>query len=104
MSLWDLMHLMCVGLTLGLANVPARAMKLGTGGHILATLIGLVVGIGFAWAMWTLGGLMAVRIRKLPQKLHEQRFRLMYFGAFAWIALGGVVSGLLSHFVLRIAF
>lgn len=104
MSLWDLMHLMCVGLTLGAANVPASMMKVGTGRHILATVIGLVVGISFAWAMWTAGRLLTARIRQLPVELHEQRFRLMYFGALAWIALGGVVSGLLAHFALRIAF
>jgi hypothetical protein len=54
--------------------------------------------------MWTSGRLLVARIRQLPEALREKRFRLMYFGAFAWIAFGGIVSGLLSHFALRIAF
>jgi hypothetical protein len=104
MSLWQLMHLICVGLTLGAANAVAKVAKVGVGGNVLATVIGLVVGIGFAWTMWTSGDLLVARIRLLPEGLREQRFRLMYLGAFAWIVFGGIVSGLLSHFALRIAF
>ena len=104
MSLWQLMHLICVGLALGAANAAAKVAKVGVGGNVLATAIGLAVGIGFAWTMWVSGRLLVARFRQLPEELREQRFRLMYFGAFAWIAFGGCVSGLLSHFVLRIVF
>ena len=104
MSLWQLMRLICVGITLGAANAAANVAKAGVGGNILATAIGLAVGVGFAWVMWTSGRLLVARIRQLPEELREQRFRLMYCGAFAWIACGGIVSGLLSHFALRIAF
>jgi hypothetical protein len=104
MSLWHLMHLICVGLSLGAANAAAKVAKVGVGGYVLATAIGLVVGIGFAWTMWTSGRLWFARVRQLPKELHEQRFRLMYFGAFVWIAFGGLVSGLLSHLLFRLAF
>jgi hypothetical protein len=104
MSLWQLMHLICIGLTLGAANAAAKVAKSGVGATVVATAIGLAVGIGFAWAMWTSGRILTARIRKLPEELHEQRFRLMYFGAFVWIALGGLASGLISHFVLGLAF
>jgi hypothetical protein len=104
MSLWQLMHLTCVGLTLGAANAAAKTAKAGVSGNVLATAIGLVVGIGFAWTMWTSGRLLVARIRQLPEEQREQRFRLMYVGAFAWIAFGGLVSELLSHLALRMAF
>jgi hypothetical protein len=104
MSLWELMHLICVGLSLGAANAAAKVAKVEAGGTVLANAIGLVVGIGFAWTMWISGRLLVACFRQLPEELREKRFRLMYFGAFAWMAFGGLVSGLLSHFALRIAF
>jgi hypothetical protein len=104
MSLWELMHAVCVALAVAAADVPASVMKLGAGGHVLATALGLLIGLGFAWVMWNSGRFLGARIRRLPRSLHEGRFRLMYFGAFVWMALAGILSAVVSHFVLSLAF
>jgi hypothetical protein len=52
MTLTELLIAICFFTPLGSAYGSASRMKVGFGGHVLAVVIGLAIGVGFAWTMW----------------------------------------------------
>ncbi len=103
MSLWHLLHLVCVAMAVGSSMVPARIANARVAGYLLAVTIGLAVGVSCAWTMWTVGNVIGNRIRALPDVVHEKYFRLLYLGAIFWILLTGLFGNVASFLILRLA-
>jgi len=101
-SLWQFLHLMCVAITVGSSLAPAKIARTGLGGHVLAVFVGLAVGGGCAWAMWTAGGIIVNRIRRLPESSHEGYFRTLYFAAMFWIVFSSFAGFWASFGLLRL--
>jgi len=101
-SLWDLMTLLCVGLSLGGAMGSASASKATLNGHILAIAAGLAIGLTFAWMMRRSGTQAAARIRKLPGASQERYFRLLYLAAALWIVLGFGLSAVAATVLIHV--
>lgn len=103
MSLWHLLHAVCVAIAVGSSMVPARIANAGVAGYLLAVTIGLAVGVSCAWTMWTVGNVIGNRIRALPDAVHEKYFRLLYLGAMFWILLTGLFGHVAAFLILRLA-
>ena len=52
MTLIESLIAICFILAVGSAYGSASHLKLGFFGHALASVIGILIGLGFAWAMW----------------------------------------------------
>lgn len=103
MSLWHLLHAVCVAIAVGSSVVPAGIANAGLAGCALAVTVGLAVGLCCALTMWTAGKVIGIRIRTLPNAVHEKYFRLLYLGAMFWILLTGLFGHVAAFLILRLA-
>jgi hypothetical protein len=103
MSLWHLFHFICFSAVIGSSLSAARVHKPGFAGYSEAAALGIVLGLGSAWAMWTSGRALAMRIRRLPESQHESYFRLLYGGAMMWIIIASVFGFWVPFLALGLA-
>jgi hypothetical protein len=70
-------------------------LKLGFFGHALASVIGILIGLGFAWAMWASVSKLVKLIDRTPKALQGACGIgcLLLFGV--WIVAAGVVGATL---------
>jgi len=79
-------------------------VKAGVGGYTLAITLGLVVGVGGAWTMWTVGERLTRRVRGRSEVVQERYFRALYLSAMVWILVVACFGGWFSHIFLPIVF
>jgi hypothetical protein len=103
-TLWDLLIALCFAMPIGGALASAKLAKTGFVGYALSVAVGLVLGLLLAWIMRTVGKIIAARIKQSPRSPEERYFRVLYFAAMLWIALGLFLGGWLSSVAMRFAF
>ena len=83
------------------ALASASLLRVGLGGYAFSVVIGLLLGFGCAGIMLKVGSLVHTRLKKSEVSVRERYFRLLYFGAMAWIVfalfLGLWVTSPLLH-------
>lgn len=104
MSLWDLLIAICFAMPIGGALASAKIAKVGFGGYSLSITMGLVVGVGCAWTMQTIGKTVVLHIRRHPESEHERYFRTLYFAAMLWMVFALFLGEWLSLALLRFIF
>jgi hypothetical protein len=102
--LWHLLIGCCFAVPVGSALAPARIAEAGTGGYVLATATGLVVGASFSWIMWWMHkSLVPNLLHRLEQgdPLSEWYGRAFYASKALWIIFAGVLGFWLSSTLIR---
>jgi hypothetical protein len=102
MSLWDLLTAFCFVAPIAGANSAARAAGLNSHGHFLATLLGVVVGIGCAGGMRAVGELVIARLEPRPDDVKENGLRVLYFAAIVWSFCGLFIGGWATRLAMPI--
>jgi hypothetical protein len=95
MTLWSLLNALCFVMPLSGALASAKLLRVGVGGYTFSLVIGLLLGFGCAWIMLKVGSLVHARLKKSEVSVRERYFRLLCFGAMAWI----VFALFLEHWV-----
>jgi hypothetical protein len=104
MTLIELLIAICFFLAVGSAYGSASHLKLGFFGHAVALVIGIVIGLGFAWAMWASVGKLVKLIDRAPKALRGACGIgcLLLFGV--WTMVAGIVVTVLPPAILRLIF
>ncbi|MGA9390536.1 MAG: hypothetical protein WBV69_08835 [Candidatus Sulfotelmatobacter sp.] len=103
-SLWQLLHLVCIALTLGASMGSPEVARAGFRGYAVAIAVGLGVGLGGAWVMSNAGRIAFARIRSLPESSQERYFRRVYIGVIFWVITVAFLGGWGSHVLVRLLF
>jgi hypothetical protein len=103
MALWDLLNAMCFATPVIFGVLGAKDAKVGFVGYTLAIGIGLVLGAGCTWTMWTVGERVGSTLQSYPQQQRERYFRDLYLAAVLWLLvvafLANSATSLAMHFV-----
>ena len=102
MSLWDLMNTTCAMIPVAGAVFEARAAKLGVGGYALVLVVGLVLGLSCAWALWSVGENVAARVRPYPKPRQDWYLRALYFTAVLWLLCVAFLSNIALSAAIRL--
>jgi len=105
-SIWHILVGICFLGGVGGAALSAKLARLGFGGYAVAVIIGLAVGLSFAWVMWTAVRSIGMRSRSGSESKPLQSWYLaaLYLAAVPWIFLAGFIGQSVSSAVLRVAF
>ena len=87
MSLWDLLTVICAAMTVGGAISAAKVAGMGSKGYVLATAIGILVGIASAWVMRRVGDLLDARTRPYSEAQRERYLSALYLAVVLWAFL-----------------
>ena len=84
------------------AILSAKDLGAGFGVYAIASVIGLVLGAGNAWALYRLHGILMDRSKYDPQ---QRPLGYFYFACWGWIPIAGffsyvVINTVLVRFVL----
>ena len=108
MALWHVLILICVVLPIGTSLSSAGYANVGLGGYALAIAVGLAVGAGCGWTMWTTHKTV---VRKLQSLLPSQGsslatqdwyFRAFYVAKIVWVGFAGILGFWLSSALLPV--
>ena len=103
MSLWNLLTALCLVMPTAGALATVKDLPHGWVGYATAITVGLLLGVGCAWAMRTLGSRVAVSSAPTPDSPNTWRFRALYMGAVIWIVvalfLGSWVTETALHLI-----
>jgi hypothetical protein len=104
MTLIELFIAICFIMPIPAAYASASHMKLGFIGHALAVALGLVIGFGFAWAIWASVTKLVKLIDKVPKALQGACGIgcLLLFGV--WTIVAEIVGAVLPPAILRLIF
>lgn len=80
----------------------ARNAKAGLVGYALAVAIGIALGGGAAWAMWSIGRKVAPTIETFPKAKQKLYFDVLFFAAVFWIAIAAYVSDQVTSAVMQL--
>ena len=100
--LWTLLIGVCFFTAVGSAW-DAAAAKTSIGGHLVAVVIGLVVGVACAWAMWRVGETAGTRALKQQSESRQRWYiRGIYASSIFWIFLAAVLGKWAASELLRL--
>jgi len=103
-TLYELLIAICFFIAAESAYMSASHLKLGFWGHALAVVLGIVIGFGFAWAIWASMFKLGKWICRIPASFQA----VCNFGVLAvmgvWIIASGIVGYVLPSAVLRLIF
>jgi len=80
----------------------AKLAKAGIGSYLSAVIIGVVLAVGFTWAMRTVGQLVGAHLKEQPMSTREWYARALYLGAMLWIVLGLFLGGFAAAVIRRL--
>jgi hypothetical protein len=101
-SLWSLLIAVCCAMPIGGALSSAKSAKVAFGGYAFSIVIGLVLGLGCAWTMRKVGKNVGARLKRSVSSVQERYFRVLYFGAMAWIVFALFLGGWATSALLRL--
>jgi hypothetical protein len=104
MTLWQLLILICLTIPIGGALASAKLAKVGFGGYALALTVGLALGVGCAWTMWTVGKTVAAHLKQHSELPKKRYARALYFAAMLWIVFALCLGEWVSSVLLRLVF
>lgn len=82
MALWDVLTALCLVMPTAGALETVKDVPKGGLGYVVAITVGVVLGVGCAWAMKAFGRRLALRT---APTLAPWGFRALYAGAVVWI-------------------
>lgn len=90
--IWTLLIGVCFFTAVGSAWDSAAA-KTSVGGHVMAAVVGVVIGAACAWSMWRVGEAAGGRASKLqPESRQRWYIRGIYASSLFWIFLAAVLG------------
>jgi hypothetical protein len=107
MSLWDLLTGICFAASVGCALASAKTARVGLGGHAMAIVVGLALGLLCAWTMRVVAEAIVAKMQRRWEhsaSRQEWFFRGLYFAAMIWTVFAGFLGGWVSLAVLSVAF
>jgi len=106
MTLWDLLIAICFTIPIAGALSSAKHLNVGVGGYALAIIVGLALGISFAWTQWQAGKTLFRYVEhkrgRLSKSVREWCFRALYLAGVFWILVAGAVGGWASSVMMRL--
>jgi len=104
MTLIELLIAISFFLAVGSAYGSASHLRLGFFGHALALLMGIVIGLGFAWTMWASVGKLVKWTDRVPKAFQGACGIgcLLLFGV--WIIVAGIAGAMLPTMILRLIY
>jgi hypothetical protein len=103
-ALYDLMMGWCFFGTLIGALEAAKAARTGYGGYAVAIIVGVSLGAGGVWTMWSVAmavGTSAERPDSGYSDSHKEWiFRALYFSAMLWVIMWIAFASILGRWVL----
>ncbi len=96
MAIWDLLNGICLVMPVYAAFQGARHANAGIGGYALVIAIGLAMGIGCTFGMWTIGERIVAAVSPYPKSKQERYFIGLYVAAGLWL----LVVALLADWVI----
>ena len=102
MALWDLLTALCLVMPTAGALATVKDIPRGWAGYGVAIMVGVLLGVGCAWAMRTLGGRLAARSAPTPDSPNTWRFRALYTGAVLWIIVALFLGSWATEAVLHL--
>ena len=103
-SLWDFLTLVCCVMPIGGALAAAGIAKVGFRGYALAITVGLALGVGCGWTMWTVANRVVARMKRGLGPKKERFFSVLYLAAMLWIVFALFLGEWVSSLLLRSAF
>ena len=104
MTLIELLIVICFFIAVEAAYMSANYLKLGFLGHAIALVLGLAIGIGFAWSMWLATSKIAKWTDSLPKPYRGICTVGFLILMLAWIIVAGIVGDILPNAVLHLIF
>jgi uncharacterized membrane-anchored protein len=82
------------------------ATRAGEGyrGYILAIIVGLLVGVSCAWALWISRKVVLTRTAELQPSRRNWYLRALYFSALLWVFVSCFLGNWITASLLRLAF
>jgi hypothetical protein len=96
MTLWNLLNAICFFIPVAGAISESRDAKTGLSGYALAIAVGVVLGMGCTWIMWSVGERIGASVKPYSHSRQERHLRILYVGAVVWL----LAVAFLSRFVL----
>lgn len=94
MTLIDLMTVMCFVMPITEAVAEAKLEHVHAGGYVVASLIGILIGIAFAWGLRASASVLAKRLDKKGWRVTQVVGTAAYlFGCVTWMVLGDLLGG-----------
>ena len=94
MTLIDLMTVMCFMMPITGAVAEAKLEHVHARGYVMASLIGILVGIAFAWGLRASASALAKRLDKEGWRATQVVGTAAYlFGCVTWMVLGALLGG-----------
>jgi hypothetical protein len=101
--IWNLLMGICFFIAVRGAWDAATVARTSAGGHVLAVVIGLVVGVACAWAMWRVGETAGTRALKQQSESRQRWYiRGIYASSIFWIFLAAVLGKWAASELLRL--
>jgi hypothetical protein len=101
--LWNLLMGICFFIAVRGAWDAATTARTSVGGHILAVVTGLVVGVACALSMWRVGETVGSGAKKLQSESRQRWYiRGIYASSLFWIFLAAVLGRWAASGLLRL--
>ena len=102
MSLWDLLTALCCAMPIAGALASAKLARVGFVGYAFSVILGLLLGLGCAYIMRTVGKTVDALLEGHLVSVRERYFRALYFAAMAWIVFALFLGDWTSSALLRL--
>jgi hypothetical protein len=102
-SLWDLLTVLCCAMPVAGALRSAKFARAGFFGYTFAIAVGLLLGLGCAYSMRTVGKTVAAHLEGNSASVRERYLRALYFTAMMWIVLALFLGSWASSALLKVS-
>ena len=102
-SLCDLLAVVCCAMPVADALASAKFARAEFFGYAPTIAVGLVLGLGGAYSMRTVGKTVAAHLRANSASVREPYLRTLYFAAVMWIVLALFLGDWASSALLKLS-
>jgi len=101
--LWSMLNAICFFVCIIGAAGAARYARASLAGFAFAIGVGLVLGGGCTWTMWTVVEKVGAAVQVHPEPRRELYFRALYVAAVLWILFALFIADHLTSALMRLA-
>ncbi|MGB8887672.1 MAG: hypothetical protein WCC87_13170 [Candidatus Korobacteraceae bacterium] len=99
MTLWQILTALCFLMPVAFALDAANSVKHSVVGYAVALIVGIIVGVCTAFAMWKVGGQLS-KLRSTATSSQGVIIACICLASTLWIGIAGYLGGRSALFVL----